>query len=564
MVPRDSPKKLFPTLGPQVCAFMEENLVFGPGDLRGQPLVLDDERRMLIYRMYEVHPRRTPLAGRRRFQRAGISLAKGKAKTELAALIAACELHPEAPVRCVGWTKGGEPIGGPVDDPYIPLIAYTEQQSEDLAFGALRVILENSHLQGDFNIGLEKIERLKGDGVAQALSSNPSARDGARTTFCVFDETHRYTLQRLIDAHSTMLNNLPKRKKANAWALEITTAPEPGTRSVAEATMEYATAVHEGRIRNASFFFFHMQAGEHHDLTTADGRRAAVIEASGAAAEWRDIDGIVALYDDPNWDKAYWARVWCNQLVQQSTQAFNPLIWKQLKRERPVISRRDPITLGFDGAMFHDSTGLVGTHVRTGFQWVVGAWECPPGGELFDPPWQVPEDDVDALVRETFEHFNVWRLYADPPYWKEWIAKWVGEFGKERVIEWFTNRDRQMSAAIKTYENAMKTGAVTHDGDERFQRHIANARKKDLRMKDEKGQSLYVIRKERPDSPKKIDIAMSGCLSYTARMDAIAAGLLKIKVPSSRKGVGLVFKHGGMVPILDPADAPSAGDGVRA
>jgi hypothetical protein len=29
----------------------------------------------------------------------------------IAAWLAACELHPEAPVRCVGWTEG-EPIGG--------------------------------------------------------------------------------------------------------------------------------------------------------------------------------------------------------------------------------------------------------------------------------------------------------------------------------------------------------------------------------------------------------------------------------------------------------------------
>src|SRR5688572_10436587 len=109
-------KKLYPTLGPQVCDFMEQNLVFGPGDLRGKPLVLDDERRFLIYRFYEIHPR-GPEKGRRRFQRAGISLRKGLAKTELAALVAACELHPDAPVRCTGWTKSGEPIGGPVTDP---------------------------------------------------------------------------------------------------------------------------------------------------------------------------------------------------------------------------------------------------------------------------------------------------------------------------------------------------------------------------------------------------------------------------------------------------------------
>src|SRR5689334_18696478 len=107
MVPKDL--VAYPTLGPGVCAFIEQNMVFGPGDLRGQPVVLDDEWRALIYRMYEVHPKGHPQEGRRRFKRVGLSLPKGLAKTERAAMIAACELHPEAPVRCVGFTKKGEP-----------------------------------------------------------------------------------------------------------------------------------------------------------------------------------------------------------------------------------------------------------------------------------------------------------------------------------------------------------------------------------------------------------------------------------------------------------------------
>src|SRR5690606_3140924 len=150
MVPED--REPWPTLGPQVCAFIETYLVHGPGDLRGQPARLDDEKRALIWRMYEVYPQDHPLAGRRRFKRVGLSLAKGLAKTELAAWIAACERHPEAPVRCIGWAGAGNPSGGPVTAPYIPLVAYTEEQSDELAYGALRVILEESPLRDDFDI----------------------------------------------------------------------------------------------------------------------------------------------------------------------------------------------------------------------------------------------------------------------------------------------------------------------------------------------------------------------------------------------------------------------------
>jgi hypothetical protein len=49
----------------------------------------------------------------------------------------------------------------PVTDPYIPLVAYTEEQSDELAYGALRVILDESPLRDDFDIGLERIMRKK-------------------------------------------------------------------------------------------------------------------------------------------------------------------------------------------------------------------------------------------------------------------------------------------------------------------------------------------------------------------------------------------------------------------
>jgi phage terminase large subunit-like protein len=513
----------YPTLGPQICDFIEENLVFGPGDLRGQPAVLDDEKRAFVYRIYEVFPKGHAQAGRRRFKRVAISLRKGTAKTEFAAWIAAVELHPEGPVRCTGFTKKGEPIGGPVSDPYIAVVSVTEEQSEDLAYGALRVILELSMLRDDFIIGLERIERKKGDGKAVALATAPDARDGARTTFQHFDETHRFTLPRLVRAHQTMLANIPKRRLADAWSLETTTAPEPGAGSVAEATMEYARSVAAGTVSDARLFFFHREASDQHDLNSAEGITAAVLEASGPAAVWSDIKSIVEQWHDPTADRAYLERVWLNRLVQSSRQAFDVEVWKLRARPENPMKPGDLITLGFDGAIFHDSVALVATHIKTGYQWVVGLWECPPGRT----DWQVPAEEVDALVRQLFEEFSIWRLYADPPYWQAWISKWVGEFGDEKVVEWWTNRRRPMTAALESWDTAMREGLLSHSGDKRLERHIGNARRLTLQQRDEQGRELWLIQKERSDSPHKIDLAMAAVLSWEARNDAIAAGVLQ-------------------------------------
>lgn len=520
MVPED--KEFWPTLGPLVCQFIEENLIFGPGDLRGLPAVLDDEKRAWVWRMYEVYPKNHILAGRRRFKRAGISVPKGLAKTEFAAWITACELHAEAPVRCDGFDKHGNPYGRPVTDPYIPMVAYTEEQSDELAYGALRVILGEGPLKDDFDIGIERIMRKNGDGKAVSLATSPSARDGARTTFQLADETHWWTNPKLIRAHQTMMANLPKRKLSDAWALEVTTAPEAGSGSVAEDTMNYAKAIQEGRVKDARLFFFHRQASDEHDLDTVEGARAAVIEASGPAAEWRDIDAIVELWRDPTTDRSYWERVWCNRLVKSSQKAFDTNQWKELRKTVNPVKKGDLITLGFDGAQFSDSTGLVATHIETGYQWPLGLWECPYGQE---GNWQVPAEEVDDAVTAAFQQYNVWRMYADPPYWQSWLAKWAGEFGDDRVIEWWTNRRKQMSYALENFDTSIASADISHDGNEDLLRHIGNAHRHNLPQRDEEGKALWLIRKERHDSPYKIDLAMAAVLSWEARMDAIASGV---------------------------------------
>lgn len=521
LVPSDD-GVVYPTLGPQVVAWMEENLVFGPGDLRGEPLTLDDEQQAFIWKLYEVFPKGHPQEGRRRFRRCALSLAKGLRKTELGACIAAAELHADAPVRFNGWSGKGLADGHGVTDPFVVLVAYTEEQSDELAYGALKAILEEAPAGREFDIGLERILRKRGGGKAVSMAGSPNARDGARTTFQLFDETHWMTSPRLKAAHQTMMANLPKRKIADAWALEITTAPEPGTGSIAESTMDYAQSVAGGDVRDASLFYFHRQASDEHDLETREGARAAVIEASGAAAAWRDIDAIVGLWDDPTTDRAYWERVWCNRLVKASAQAFDVELWKRLERKDSPVRDGDLITLGFDGAVFHDSTGLVATHVESGFQWVVGVWERP----IQVSEWRVPVADVERVVEATFEQYAVWSMYADPPYWQDMVAKWAGsDWGRDKVAEWWTNRRKPMTYALEGYVSAMREGLISHSGHQGLTRHLGNARRREIEhQRDEMNRPFWLIQKERPDSPHKIDLAMAAVLSWEARRDAIEAG----------------------------------------
>jgi hypothetical protein len=72
----------------------------------------------------------------------------------------------------------------------------------------------------------------------------------------------------------------------------------------------------------------------------------------------------------------------------------------------------------------------------------------------------------------------------------------------------------------------MREGRLSHNGDADLTRHIGNARKQEIDgWYDEQGKKMWLIRKERPDSPHKIDLAMAAVLSWEARNDALASGV---------------------------------------
>lgn len=524
----------WPTLGPQVRQLIEERAIYGPGDLRGQPAIIDDEKAALIDRMYQVHPKGHPRAGRRRFRRVALSLRKGSAKTELASWVMFAELHPEGPVRCDGFRRESGlwvPVGRPVTDPYIPMIAYTEQQTEELAYGALLCVCQEGPDADLFDAGFKRITRIYGDGKAEALATTPDSSDGARTTCQHFDETHRMTLPRQKETRQTMRNNLPKRVLADAWELETTTTYAEGEGSVAQDTHEYAEKVAVGKIRDSALFFFHREAPprDSEDLDDDQQIRAAIREASGPAlARWPDFDGqvdaIASLYNQPDTDRAYWERVWLNRRVAASRQAFDPARWKQLERldTQIVTKAREPIAVGFDGARWRDAAGFIATHVETGFQWVLAAWEKPEN--VLPGQWEITDEQVDGAMAEVMTDYDVVRAYADPPRFEANVAKWSGTYGPQRVAEWYTNRPRQIGQAMRAFRTAQTSGALTHSGDARYARHVANSRRHDLHLLDDDQTPLWTIYKPRPDSIQYIDLAMAGCISWQARLDVLAKG----------------------------------------
>lgn len=114
-----------------------------------------DDVRYILYRAYEHYPEgytieygdeTVELSGRRHFNKVAVSLPKGSSKTEVMALVSLMELHPDAPVRFNGYdpsAPGGLAPGRSVVSPFIPLLAPTKDQLDDLAYGAVKTIAQN-------------------------------------------------------------------------------------------------------------------------------------------------------------------------------------------------------------------------------------------------------------------------------------------------------------------------------------------------------------------------------------------------------------------------------------
>lgn len=544
-----------PTLGPQIVAFIEHHLVFGPGDVHGQPARVEPDKAAIIWRAYELRP-----DGRRRFQRVAVSWRKGWSKTQcFCGWIGACELHPDAPVRFSHWAAEneppsawgwhyapGEPVGVGVTDPVAFLMASTEEQAEQTGYAALRaILLESPAIRDDFDTGLDRVVRKNGTGHATAISTAPNPADGRLTTWVALDETGRLTKHER--THQAVLGNLSKR--VDSWAMETSTAPAPNEGSIAERTREYADEIAAGEVDDPSLLYVHNQARQDRPLDTEDDARAALIEASGPyMAEWANIDGAVSLWADPNHDRGYFRRMQLNQPgVFTSDRVFD---FEIPTCPRPKIERRQEIVLGFDGSLTEDCT-VLGVHVlRTNEQMAWRMWERPQGAE---PGWMVPRDEVDAELERLFHDCKVELLLCDPHYWRPAIAVWEGNYdrkvvratGAKRVgaapprkfVDVFDTRSPKFIDALAAYRADLRTGRVKVANEPRLLQHFHNSRR-DYKSGglDADGDKRFTMRKE--TRALKIDGAVALTLAHVAARIVTAAG--HTKSYGSRPGRSMV------------------------
>lgn len=513
----------------------------GPGDVQGEPVRLPDEFAEFVLDAY-AHD----ADGRRFHDSAFFSRPKGCNKSGLAAYLALFEAL--GPARFAGWAEGGEtyeflgqvytyqrgePMGRHVRVPYVRIMATEEGQTGNVYDTILHNLTDDEcplRQLGAYGMvpGVMKVT-LPGGGEIIPSTAGAASKDGGKETFVVFDESHLYNTPVLRSMYSTVTRNLVKRRKtAGTWFLETTTMYAPGEESVAEATFDYADLVEEGRARRAALLYDHRWS-DLDDLDNLDALRAAVSEAYGDCLAWVSLDAVVDDILDPRRTPSESRRYFLNAVTHREDAWVTPAqvgVCAKLAQNTPKPKPREEITLGFDGSVTDDATVLIGCRVSDGFLWQIYAEERPDGPEAKD--WQVNPENFDAAVAWAFRTFRVVGFYADPPFFQDYITKWVAEFGERLVakasgrdpVRFWTLTPTRMAPALERLHTAIAGGTVPISASRgsSLRRHLVNTRAR----VDRTGKTL--VGKATPKSPHKIDSTPASALAYEARADYLARG----------------------------------------
>jgi hypothetical protein len=516
----------YPTLGFEVIDWIQEHLVHGPGDVQGEPIELDEELQRFILRAYKLDPQ----SGRRVWDEALLSRPKGRAKSELAGMLACAEAL--GPVRCDGWDARGEPVGWPVTYPFIRALATEEGQTSNTYLNVTYMLEHGRDSHREFagvDLGRDWQSStrvfLPGGGEIRPSTASSSAKDGGKETFSVADETHLYKLPELRRMYEMVKRNTVKRKAAQGWMLQTSTMYAPGEDSVAERTHE---AFGKGLLPR--FLMDHKEPRSEIDLADTEALLAELDYLYGPFAAVMDLDRIVSDLRDPRYDENEQRRYFLNERRAGSARWMDPAVWADRADATVVVPDGTPITVGFDGSISRDSTALVGC-TRERHWFVLGMWERPPGAA--GDGWVVPQDEVDQAVAATFARYRVLRFYGDPREYKAWLASWAERYGKDVVVEFPTNSAGRFAPAVGAADVGIRSGELSHDGDARLARHVANAHKLYVRLRVDDGERRpFVLQKDRPHSPRKIDGAVAGVLADAARNDALVAGQFEGRRPA--------------------------------
>ncbi|NNH69177.1 terminase large subunit [Nocardia uniformis] len=441
--------------------FIKEYIITPSGVGEAKPMVLREFQKEIIRGSFATGVRDSL-----------ISIPRGNGKTALAAALAVAELFV-----------------GPRSAEALIVASDQRQANITLRFAKQMIQLhpelaERAHVYGDRIVVPEN-----GDALLQPLPADPDALHGWNPSLMVIDELHVVT--ELVWEAVTSVSG----KRPESLTLAIST---PGHNS---DSVMWRMVVEGRKGGDPMSYFKEYAAPAGCDLDDREAWRIAN-PAMSCKNPFLTEDGLASNLKKLR--EPVFRQLRLGQWVEGTNSWLPWGAWDSVTAASAGsgISAGQRVVFAFDGSVSRDSTALIGCTLD-GHLFVEGLWERPANV----PDWRVPREEVNNAVDAAFDRYDVIELACDPWAWQTDIEQWAKKHGEKRVLHWDTSQAVRMAPATDRMYQAVMEKAITHDGNPRLAAHISNC----VAEQTNKG---TVVRKDKKNSPKKIDAAVAAIAAY--------------------------------------------------
>ncbi|MDM7488720.1 terminase [Rhodococcus sp. CSLK01-03] len=438
--------------------------------------------------------------------------------------------------------------------PLVQIASNSEAQSKD----TLRIAnaMLNQEARDYYNVDSGETRTiLKDGGRLEVLTASERTNEGDPATFILLNESHHMTEGSGGHSLAAVARRNVGKSPATLQAriVEMTNAHQQGTDSVAERTYEAWQAQVSGKAKRADILYDSIEADPSTNLYDDDQRMRALQQAY-SDAPWSDLERLSDEILDPRTSVADSIRYYLNGLAAAEDAWVDPRKFDALARPDLSLHDGEQIALFLDCSKSSDATGLVAARLSDGFVATLGMWQRPHGDR--GKGWLAPRHEVDALVRQTFDRYQVVWFGVDPSparddenealYWAETIDGFHRDFHRKLKV-WATpgaqgnsvrfdmrmserggrDRNKAFTEQAELVQRAIdEEGTLLHDGDPGLRIHTHNAK----RRPNQWGMTLG---KENRDSNKLVDLAV--CMVGALLGRRMALNSTKLGKPRSGK-----------------------------
>jgi phage terminase large subunit-like protein len=344
----------------------------------------------------------------------------------------------------------------------------------------------------------DAIELPAFNSVYRVLSAESVTKEGLSPTTVIFDELHAQPDRELFDVFSLAMGARGKLSTLIAITTAGVRSDRNGKDSIAFSLYNYGKRLAMGEEKDDTFFMAWWESeGDHRLRETWDEANPGFGDLNA------ESDFESALRRTP---EAEFRIKRCNQWVS-SVETWLPAgSWDECAGEVTLTSD-DEIVLGFDGSYNGDASVIVGAVVpRVEGDpvkvFLVKAWEKDLEHDPDD--WRVDIGEVEQTVMDFCQKHRVREIACDPFRWQRSME--VLENHGLPVVSFPQSPQRMIKACAKFYD-AVAEKKLVHDGDPLLSRHIGNTAVKLTPAGPH-------IKKENPNSPRKIDAAVAAILAH--------------------------------------------------